>query len=171
MIATFSEKAMRILLSLLITFCLLYGTFVYTQFADRVRADAVTWQPTYSAGKYSIEIDRSFDCVPDDLFEEPALSVRFRGEEIFRSEGEVPTEQVVRIEDIQDVEVLNNDFNVTAYPAQNVSGLAAMRIRVFRDNAQIHESTITDTADLGSISGSVSFYVEEAPHEHEGGHE
>ena len=161
---------MRILLCLLITFCLLYGTFIYTQFADRVRADAVTWQPTYSAGKYSIEIDRSFDSVPDDLFEEPALSVRFRGKEIFRSEGDVPADQVLRIEDIQDVEVNNNDFNVTAYLAPDVEGLAAMRIRVFRDNAKIHESTITDTAELGSVSGSVSFFVEESPHEHEGGH-
>lgn len=161
---------MRILLSLLITFCLLYGTFVYTRFADHVRADAVTWQPTYSAGKYSIEIDRSFDCVPDDLFEEPALSVRFRGNEIYRSEERVPSAQAVRIEDIQDVEINKNDFNVAAYLDPEMEGLAAMRIRVFRDNATIHESTITDTAELGSVSGTVSFFVEESPHEHEGGH-
>ena len=161
---------MRILLSLLIVFGLLYGTSIYTQFADRVRADAVTWQPTYSAGKYSVEIDRSFDCVPDDLFEEPALSVRFQGKEIYRSEGEVPVDQVVRIEDIQNVEVSNNDLHFTAYLAPEMEGLAAMRVRVFRDNAKIHELTITDTGDLGSVSGSVSFFVEDSPHEHEGGH-
>lgn len=161
---------MRILLSLLITFALLYGTSIYTQFADRIRADAVTWQPTYSAGKYSIEIDRTFECVPDDLFEEPALTVRFRGKEIFRSDDRVPTDQVIRIDDIQDVEVNHNDFNFTAYLDPDLEGLAAMRIRVFRDNAKVQESTITDTADLGSISGSVSFFVEESPHDHEGGH-
>jgi len=161
---------MRILLSLLITFCLLYGTSVYTRFADRVRADAITWQPTYSAGKYSIEIDRTFDCVPDDLFEEPALSIRFRGNEIYRSDGRIPADQVVRVEDIQDVEVNHNDFNFTAYLDPDLQGLVAMRVRVFRDNATIHESTITDLADLGSVSGSVSVFVEEAPHEHEGGH-
>ena len=161
---------MRILLSLLIVFCLLYGTSVYTQFADRVRASAVTWQPTYSAGKYSIEIDRSFDCVPDDLFEEPALSVRFRGNEIYRSDGAIPAAQIVRIEDIQNVEINHNDFIFTAYLDSDLQGLAAMRIRVFRDNAKIHESTIADTADLGSVSGSISVFVEESPHEHEGGH-
>ena len=161
---------MRILLSLLITFCLLYGTSVYTQFADRVRASAVTWQPTYSAGKYAIEIDRTFDCVPDDLFEEPALSVRFRGKEIYRSDDRIAADQVVRIDDIQDVEVNDNDFNFTAYLDPDLTGLAAMRIRVFRDNAKIHESTITDSVDLGSISGSVSFFVEDSPHSHEGDH-
>jgi len=161
---------MRILLSVLITFILLYGTSVYTQFADRIRADAVTWQPTYSAGKYSIEIDRTFECVPDDLFEEPALTVRFRGEEIFRSDGRIPVDQVIRIDDIQNVEVNHNDLNFTAYLAPDLTGLAAMRIRVFRDNAKVQEATITDTADLGSISGSVSFFVDESPHDHEGGH-
>ena len=161
---------MRILLSLLIVFALLYGTSLYTQFADRVRANAVTWQPTYSAGKYAIEIDRTFDCVPDDLFEEPALAVRFRGKEIYRNDGRIPADQAIRIEDIQDVEVNSNDLNFTAYLASDLKGLAAMRIRVFRDNAKIHESTITDTADLGSVSGSVSFFVQQAPHEHEGGH-
>jgi len=161
---------MRILLSLLITFVLLYGTSVYTQFADRVRANAVTWQPTYSAGKYAIEIDRTFDCVPDDLFEEPALSVRFRGKEIYRDDDRIAADQVIRIEDIQDVEVNDNDFNFTAYLDPDLQGLAAMRVRIFRDNAKIHESTITDSADLGSISGSVSFHVEDSPHSHEGEH-
>lgn len=161
---------MRILLSLLIAFILLYGTSLYTRFADRVHASAVTWEPTYSAGKYVIEIDRSFDCIPDDLFEEPALSIRFRGKEIYRSEGRLSKDSVVRIDDVQNVEVDENDFNLTAYLDPDFEGLAAMRIRVFRDNAKIQETTIADTGDLGSISGSVSFFVEEAPHEHEGGH-
>lgn len=161
---------MRILLSLLIAFCLLYGTNLYTQFADRVHANAVTWEPAYSAGKYVIEIDRSFDCVPDDLFEEPALSVRFRGKEIYRSEERLSANEIVRIEDVQNVEINQNDFLVTAGLDSGLEGLAAMRIRVFRDNAKIQETTIADTGDLGSISGAVSFFVDEATHEHEGGH-
>jgi hypothetical protein len=161
---------MRILVSILITFCLLFGTHLYTQFADRVRASAVTWQPTYSVGKYSIEIDRTFDCVPDDLFEEPGLTVRFRGQEIYRSEGRLAASQVIRIEDVQNVEVNNNDINITAFFDPNLEGLAAMQIRIYRDNAKIQESTIADTAELGSISGSVSFFVDESPHTHEGGH-
>lgn len=159
---------MRILLSVLITFCLLYGTHLYTQFADRVRASAVTWQPTYSAGKYSIEIDRTFDCVPDELFDEPALSIRFRGKEIYRSKGQVSADEVVRVEDVQNVELRDNDFNVTAYVDSALEGLAAMRVRVFRDNAKIQDMTISETAELGSISGSVSFFVEESPREYEG---
>ena len=162
---------MRIFLSLLITFCLLYGTSLYTQLADRVRATAVTWEPTYSVGKYSIEIDRTFECVPDDLFDEPALSIRFRGQEIYRSGGSVPTDQLVRVDDVQNVEVNDNDFNVTAYLAPDLKGLAVMRIRVFQDNAKIQEATIADTAELGSISGSVSFFVDETPHQFEDEHE
>ena len=162
---------MRILLSLLIVFCLLYGTHLYTQFADRVHADAVTWQPSYSTGKYAIEIDRTFDCVPDDLFEEPALSVLFRGQEIYQSDGQLSADEVVRIEDVQDVEIAENELNVTAFLDPDLEGLVAMRVRVFHDNAEIQETTITDTGDLGSISGSVSFFVDESPHEHEGGDE
>ncbi len=161
---------MRIILSLLIAIFLLGGTLVYTRFANRIRASVVTVEPDFAVGNYAIEIDRTFDCVPDDLLDDPGLLVRFLGEEVYRSEGTLTANERVRIEELPKVENGKNEINVSAVLDPSTQGLAAMRIRVFRDNAIIQEATLSDTADLGSIGGAVSFEVEaiEGGRDHKG---
>lgn len=150
---------MRIFLSILITVFLLTGTYFYTRFADSVRREAVVWQPQFAAGNYSIEIGRTFDCVPDDLFEAPAIEVVFRGQSIFSRNETVPADEPIRIENVPNVEEGENDFVVSANLMSAAGSLAAMRVRVFRDNAEIANRLVADSPDLSSISATVPFSV------------
>ena len=54
---------MRPLLAILITLCLLGGTYGYVRFADSVRRSAVEIQIDYAEGEYSVDIGKRKPCI------------------------------------------------------------------------------------------------------------
>jgi hypothetical protein len=111
---------MRPVLALLLSIFLFGGVYAYTEFAESVRRPPLQVTPKLAAGSYSVQIDRSFDCVGDEDWGDVAsLVVKFRGHEILRRTDTVPAGELILIDPLENVEQLENEIYVFA----NVSSI------------------------------------------------
>ena len=161
---------MRPLLALLITICLLGGTYGYVQFAESVRRPSVEIQVDYAQGEYSVLIDRTFDCTGDPIFETESLKVLFKGEKVFAVSDPIPANQSIEIRPLRNVETGENEIYVSANRKTSSGGFGELKVVVFRDDIPIAEKTITSDEGLAQIGGPVVFHVGQSteifPHEH-----
>ncbi len=106
---------MRPVLALLVSVLLFSGVFAYTQFAESVRRPPLQIKPKFASGTYSIQIDRTFDCVGDEDWGDVAsLVVKFRGAEVLRRTDTIPANELILIDPLEHVEQLENEVYVFA---------------------------------------------------------
>jgi hypothetical protein len=150
---------MRPFLALMITLCLLGGVFGYVRFAESVRRPAVDIQINYAEGEYSVDIDMTFDCAGDPIFETDAIKVLFKGEKVFAAADPIPAAQSIEIRPLPGVEKGENEIYVAANRETSTSGFGALKIVVKRNDIPIAEKTITSDEGLAEVGGPVVFRV------------
>ena len=150
---------MRPVLALLISLSLLGGVYGYVRFADSVRRPALEIQIDYSDSEYSVDIERTFDCAGDPIFETESLKVLFKGEKVFAAADPIPAAQSIEIRPLPGVEKGENEIYVVANRESSTSGFGALKIVVKRDDIPIAEKTITSEEGLAQVGGPVVFKV------------
>lgn len=156
---------MRPLFALLITVSLLGGVFVYVRFADSVRRTAVDVEIDYAEGVYAIEIESTFDFVPDVFLGTESLKVLFKGKTIHSTDQRVPYDQITTIQPVEGVESGENEFFVTATMDETHQGLAALKVTVKRNDIPVVEKLLTSEPGLMTVSGPVVFSIAAADSE------
>ncbi|MDG1875157.1 MAG: hypothetical protein P8J27_14690 [Mariniblastus sp.] len=158
---------MRPIVAALITIGLLGGIFNYIEFAKRVRRPPVEINIDYAQGEYSIEIDKSFDCVSDPIFETESLKVIFKGQSIFSQTAPISKDTPVVLENLEGVEVGENEIFITCNMSKPTDGLGAMRVTIKRNDITITEAILTSVPGLTEVSGPIVFTItDHSPHEH-----
>ena len=150
---------MRPIYALLISIGLLASVYNYVAFAKRLRRPPVEIQVDYAQGKFSLEIDRSFDCEGDPIFGTESLKVLFKGETVFAEKDPIPSDQSVLIEDLQGVEAGENEIFVAANQKPPAASFGAMKITVKRNNIAIAEQVLTSEPGLTAVGGPVAFSI------------
>ena len=150
---------MRPIYALLISIGLLASVYNYVAFAKRVRRPAVEIQVDYAQGKFSLEIDRSFDCQGDPIFGTESLKVLFKGETVFSELEPIDSGQPVVIENLEGVEAGENEIFVAANQKPPAASLGAMKITVKRNGVEIAEQLITSEPGLTAVGGPVAFSI------------
>lgn len=150
---------MRPFLAILITLCLLGGTYGYVRFADSVRRSAVEIQIEYAEGEFSVDIEKTFDCAGDPIFETESLKVLFKGEKVFAESESIPAAKSIEIRPLAGVEQGENEIYVLANRETSTGGFGALKIVVKRNDIPIAEQTITSDVGLAEVGGPVVFNV------------
>ncbi len=158
---------MRPLLAILLTTLLLLGTAGYTQFAKRVKRPPVSLEAEIADANFEVEIDRTFNAVPDRLAELPALEVLFHGQPVFSVDQPLDQQATVRFELPPGVELGINEINVLANRPLMDTQLAALRVTIFRNQVPIVHQAIISDPDLSTLNGTVLFdSPPEVEHDH-----
>ena len=163
---------MRPVLTILFAVVLMSGIFAYTQFAERVRPEPVQYQADFSDSKYVVRLNRTFDCAGNPEFGlENSLVILFKDQKIARTEA-VPASEKIEFE-LPEVEIGRNSIFVEAYVPNQFDSFdeptfdsfdvrsAAMQIELLRDGVVIAEQTFWIEPGLNSVSGSLSFEIED----------
>lgn len=136
------------------------GMYGYLDFANRVRRPAVKYKAEFSSASYALEIERTFDCVGDEIVELSAIEVRFRGKTIYQTMDALPASAPLKIAIPDGVELGENELAVTANRDLGETSLAVMRVTLFQDDVEIRTEAIVSEPDLETVSGTVSFTIE-----------
>ena len=150
---------MRPLLAILITVCLLGGTYGYVRFAEGVRRPNVEIQIDYAQGEYAVLIDKTFDCSGDPIFETESLKLLFKGKKVFAASEPIPANESIEIRPLTGVEIGENEIYVLANRKTSTGGFGALKISVFRDDIPLTVKTITSDEGLAQVGGPVVFHV------------
>lgn len=166
---------MRVILAITMSAVLLAGTFWYTGFADSVRRKPIDLDPVRDSGGWSIQIHRTFECVPDPDLPAPALIVKFQGKTVFIAENPIARDEVVSIEDLDGVEQGDNELFVQATVASVAdfefdSGAShALKVSILRDEVLQTEKSGWLNAGEYSIALQIPFVApvsEDHEHDH-----
>ena len=151
---------MRPIFALLITIVLLGGTAAYTQFARSVQRPPIKLQKTQAAGRFEIEITRTFDVMADPLAELPALTASLAGQTLYTTDDALPASETIRFEIPRGVELGLNEIYVTANRDFLDTGLGAMSVTLLRDDVPLTRQIIPSEPDIATVSGAVLFDTE-----------
>jgi hypothetical protein len=167
---------MRPIITILIAIFLLAGIYAYTDFANRVRPETVEYQADFSDSKYTVRVNRTFDCMGNAEFGLPqALGLVFKQEDVINREDRVPASETIEV-DLPGVEIGRNIIEVVAnlpnelamnFDENGESGFDsfeaksdAMQVVLMRDGNEIAKETFWVEPGLNSVSGSLYFEIE-----------
>jgi hypothetical protein len=154
---------MRPLLVAVLALTIFGALAAYERFVDTLpeRTHAAE-EPPPAAGKFAVELTLSFDAAKDDfaLEDEPAVVVRMAGRDLIRADEPLTAGTPLRAEDVAGIVQGSNAFFFRAVPAQEfISRPCAARLRIFRDETVIGESTLWSPPG-GLVEGEVVVEVE-----------
>lgn len=168
---------MRPFITVVIATLLLSGIFVYTRFADRVRPERVDYVADFSEFRYSVRLNRTFDCAGNSEFGlNSSLTILFKEATVLERTDAIKAAEPIQVE-LPGVEIGNNSIFVEAQLPSQLDAFAdpgfdsfstrshAMQIEVLREGNVIKEQTFWIEPGLNSVSGSVHFEIKEAPKE------
>ncbi|MFT5302421.1 MAG: hypothetical protein ACI87E_000842 [Mariniblastus sp.] len=153
---------MRPVLACLITVFLIGGTFAYIQFAESVRRPAVEIHIDYDEAVYSVDVERSFECVADPVFSPAALKLTFKQETVYEHKATLPPETPLTISNLPGVEVGENEIYVSANRDEFATGFDAIRVTINRNGTPIMVQTIASEPFLSVVGGPIVFTVQPA---------
>lgn len=143
---------------------LIAGTWFYTSFADSIRRQPAEIVPQIDDSRWTMKIERTFDCVPDPVSATTALSVKLKGETVFESTEAIPKSKELSINKLPDIERGRNDLFIQA----NVATLddfefsaeespAALRVLLIRGTTTMLDRTFWLESGQTSIEELVDF--------------
>ncbi len=168
----------RPILAVSISAMLLFGTFFYVEFANKVRVPAAEIEPeVLSSGEFRATVRRTFDCQGNRDFDVEAMLVRFHGDVIFQRDDRLAANEPVELGPLEKVVTGQNTLFVSATPAEvddlftgfddanpnNTMPARAIRIQVFRDNEPVADRTLWQAPGAQSITGSIVFDAVSTP--------
>ena len=153
---------MRPIWTLLLIAALIGGMAGYIQFANSVRYPAADFSAEYAQGRVELVIERSFECIPDELTETKSLEVRLKGEDIYSVDEILPPDQEVRFSIDDGVEVGDNEVLIVANREWLDAGFGALKATVLWNDIPIATETFTAEKDVELISGSLLFHIDDA---------
>jgi len=151
---------MRPLYALLLTIGLIGGMAAYIQFAKSVNRPPTKFDVEFATGKFEVEIERTFAAVPFEAAKVKAIEVQLKQLPVFERSNAVPAGEAIRFSIDEGVENGENELIVTANREFLSEGLAAIKVRVLRDDIPVAEKTITGAPNMEMISGTVLFKAE-----------
>lgn len=161
---------MRIVAAIVMSVFLLFGAHFYTKFADSVRRTPKQIEVEFDDAAWSIQIERTFACVPDpDYGVVESLVVQLKGVDIFRSEKLIPASENVRIESVDGIEVGDNEIFLQANLAKlddqdfDAERTNAIRVKLLRGKRLVADQTHWLSPGETSISPSIFFEVVGTP--------
>ena len=153
---------MRPIYASLITILLIGGVYGYIRFSQSVRRPPIEIAIDYAQGHYWLEIERTFECVPDPIFSPQSLRILFKGETVFETTESLSPDTPLTIEDVQGVEQGENELYLSANRAEGSSGLGVIKVTVFQNDIPIEMKMLTSEPGLSTVSGPLVFNVEHA---------
>ncbi len=166
---------MRLISTLLLCLLIVGGTWTYLNIDKEFKREAAEVLYDKASGITLVSIDRTFECFGNPDFEEPAIRVRFGGEDVFLDQSEsIKPEKSVEFE-LEGVEELENTLTVFANATSPESfgddapPLRAMVVRVHYDDRLIAEQFFHAEASEISLGGDVNFSIpstKEEDHDH-----
>jgi hypothetical protein len=154
---------MRPILACLITLVLVGGVYGYIKFAEGIRRPPTEINIDYSEADFSLEIERSFDCVVDPIFAPESLRVLFKGESVLAISKKIAVEETIRLEKLDGVEVGENEIYIAANRAEGSIGLGAIKVSIFRGGVLFDEQVLTSQQGIAEVAGPISFVVKSEP--------
>jgi hypothetical protein len=151
---------MRPLYALLLTIGLIGGMAAYIQFAKSVNRPPTQFDVEFATGKFEVELERTFAAVPFAAAEVKAIEVQLKQQPVFERLDSVPAGETIRFSIDEGVEDGENELVVMANREFLSEGLAAIKVRVLRDDIPVAEKTITGAPNMEMISGTVLFKAE-----------
>lgn len=167
---------MRFILTVCIWVIIVGGLWLYTAYRDAgvAGAEVVVVAENRAEGTFNVELTSTFSVEKDpfalnvDQHETPPLEVRINGREVELPAGEVSRGSVVRLEGVEGILEGQNEIFVKASPPPAESMFEhGIRIKVFRDDTMIDETTVWSSGGA-LVSGVLSFnYAQSGEKAHE----
>lgn len=163
---------MRLISTVLLCLLIIGGTWIYTRIDSNFKRDAVEVLYADASGITSVTIERSFECFGDPDFKEPAIRVRFQGQDAFTDGSKVLAPETPIEFELEGVEVLGNVITVSANVISPDSfgdapaGLRAMLVKVHYDKKLIAEEMFYADGTGISIDGEVTFQIPQTEDDH-----
>lgn len=150
---------MRPVLAFLITVLMIGGVYGYINFARSVRRPPIEIEIDFAEGEYSVEVERTFECVGDPILGTESLKVMFKGEKVYAKTEPIPSDELVVVRPLERVETGENEIYVSANMPKSAKGFGALKVVVKQNDRLIGEEIISTVPGLASVGGPVVFTV------------
>jgi len=163
---------MRLISTMLLCLLIVGGTWIYLDIDKSFKREAVEKLYAQATGKTTVSIQRTFECFGDAAYQEPAIRVKFAGEDVFQDPSDVLSPATPIEFELKGVEVLENTLTVSANATSPdafgdvAPALRAMVVRVFHDDHLVAEKMFHADANAISLDGDVTFNIPESHDEH-----
>ena len=158
---------MRLLSTVLLCVFLVGGTWIYLNVDKQIKKEAAEVLYAKASGITMVSIERTFQCYGDKDFDEPAIKVRFGGEDVYLNESDsVAANEPIEFE-LEGVEELENTITVTANATDPDSfgddavPLRAMVVRISYSDKLVAEEFFHADGSAISLNGDVTFRIPE----------
>ena len=154
---------MRLILAALIPIVLFGGVASYVEFTERLKPTPIDFETQPDDSHWAVRLYTTADLEGDIDFDEPSLTVRFRGKRVLADFKSVPAGKVIQIDPLEGVQSGQNSLFVQANFSSNktdgnaTTQPAAIRVQVFRGDQLLSERTFWKPDGRRSISGEIKF--------------
>jgi len=161
---------MRPVLAFLITVFMIGGVYGYINFSHSVRRPPIEIEIDFAEGEYSVQIERTFECVADPILGPESLKVMFKGDIVYANKEPIPNDELVIVRPLEQVELGENEIYVSANMPESANGFGVLKVVVKQNDRLIGEEMISSVPGLTSVGGPVVFtvkpHVNQTKHEH-----
>ena len=155
---------MRLILAALIPIVLFGGVASYVEFTERLRPTPIDFETQPDDSHWAVRLYTTADLEGDVDFDEPSLTVRFRGKRVLADFESVQAGKVIQIDPLEGVQSGQNSLFVHVNFSSNkesdgnaTTQPAAIRVQVFRGDQLLSERTFWKPDGRRSISGEIKF--------------